>query len=214
MTQRAPEEIVEGLWQFESLLPDWTENDSGENGWDQQVAWWAVATAHGVVLIDPLVDDWDALDQFVAEHGGCAGVVRTCHWHQRNASEVASRHAADVWAKPYREAAGLYRFDHAIADADELFGQLRVFDVERADEMAVWLERQRALLFADAMIRTRGGDLQVCPPSWTQPEGGRARLRELLGALTALPIEHVLVSHGPSVLGHGRESLIGAIASA
>jgi len=87
---------------------------------------------------------------------------------------------------------------------------LRVIDVERADEIALWLPRQRALIFGDAMIRTRAGELRVCPESWTQPEGGPARLRSLLSALSGLPVEHVLVSHGPLVLGDGLASLRGA----
>jgi hypothetical protein len=57
------------------------------------------------------------------------------------------------------------------------------------------------------MLRGRDGRLQACPPSWTQPEGGRARLLSLLRELTELPVEHVLVSHGPTVLGDGLASL-------
>jgi hypothetical protein len=201
-------EIIEGLWRFEALHPEWTEDEGGdEDGWEQQVAWWALATPLGLVLIDPLVDDWDALDQLVADRNGCAGVVRTCHWHQRSVPDVASRYSAEVWAKQPTDGRVSCAFDHAIGDRDELFDELRVFDVERADEIALWLPRQAALAFGDAMIRTRAGDLRVCPESWTQPEGGPARLRTLLGALTVLPVQHVLVSHGPLVLGGGGASL-------
>lgn len=73
----------------------------------------------GLVLIDPLVDDWSALDQLVAERGD---------------------------------------------------------------------SRRRA---------------HSLPGIMEQPEGGPARLRALLSALTVLPIEHVLVSHGPLVMGGG-----------
>lgn len=206
MSRSTTGEIIEGLWRFEALLPDWSENQGGEDGWDPQVSWWAIATPHGLVLIDPLIDDWDALDQLVAERG-CAGIVRTCHWHQRSVSEVASRYGAEVWAKPHADDRAACQFDRAISDRDELFDELSVFDVERADEVAVWLGRQAALVFGDAMIRTRAGDLRVCPESWTQPEGGPARLRALLRAFMVLPIEHILVSHGPLVLGGGGASL-------
>ena len=207
MVQSTTGEIIEGLWRFEALHPEWTEHEGGEDGWEQQVAWWAIATPHGLVLIDPLVDDWDALDQLVADRGGCAGIVRTCHWHQRSVPDVASRYGAEVWAKQQRDGRVPSAFDRAISDGDELFDELRVFDVERADEIAVWLPRQAALVFADAMLRTGAGDLRVCPESWTQPEGGPAKLRALLRALTVLPIEHVLVSHGPLVVGGGGASL-------
>jgi Metallo-beta-lactamase superfamily len=207
MVKSTTGEIIEGLWRFEALLPDWTENESDEEGLEQEVAWWAVATPRGLVLIDPLVDHWDALDRLIANRGGCAGIVRTCHWHQRSVSDAASRYTAKVWAKPHPDRRARYALDHAISDRDELFDEVRVFEVERADEVAVWLPRQAALVFGDAMIRTRAGDLGVCPETWTQPEGGPARLRALLRALTVLPVEHVLVSHGPLVLGGGGASL-------
>lgn len=200
-------EIIEGLWRFEGVHPEWTEDEGGEDGWEAEVAWWALATAHGLVLIDPLVDDWDALDRLVDARGGCAGIVRTCHWHQRSISDVARRYGAEVWAKEDRDARVPHAFDHAVDDREEIFDELRVFDVERADEIAVWSPRQASLVFGDAMIRTRAGELRVCPESWTQPEGGPARMRALLHALTALPVEHVLVSHGQLVLGDGGAAL-------
>jgi hypothetical protein len=211
MPESATGQIIEGLWRFEALLPDWTENEGDEEGWDQSVAWWAVATDAGLVLIDPLVDDWDAVDQLVAGGagggGGCIGVVRTCCWHQRSVADVAGRYGVDVWARPHPDDAARYPFHHAVGDGDEPFDGLRVIDVERADEIALWLPGPGALVFGDAMIRTHAGDLRVCPDSWTQPEGGPARLRSLLGALSDLPVEHALVSHGPLVLGAGLASL-------
>jgi hypothetical protein len=197
-------EIIEGLWQFEALHPEWNEDEgAGEDGWEQEVAWWALAVEGGLLLVDPLVDDWEAVDRLVEGGGGCAGVLRTCHWHQRSVAEVASRYGVEVWARPGSSLA----FDHAVGDGDEPFDGVQVIDVERADEVALWLPRQGTLVFGDAMLRTRAGALRVCPESWTQPAGGHARLRSLLGALSSLPVEHVLVAHGPLVLGDGLESL-------
>jgi hypothetical protein len=200
-------EILPGLWRFEALHPEWTEEERDEDGWEQSVAWWAVAVPGGLVLIDPLIDDWEALDSLVAGASGYVGVVRTCHWHQRSIAEVVSRYNVPVWASPDPDGHGPYAFDHAVGDREMLFDRLRIIDVERADEVALWLPHQRALVFGDAMIRSVGGELKVCPESWTQPEGGPARLRSLLADLTDLPVEHVLVSHGPLVLGDGLASL-------
>jgi hypothetical protein len=75
MAESATGQIIEGLLRFEALLPDWTEQEGGEDGWEQSVAWWAVAAAGGLVLIDPLVDDWDAIDRLVA---GGAAVPASC----------------------------------------------------------------------------------------------------------------------------------------
>jgi hypothetical protein len=59
--------------------------------------------------------------------------------------------------------------------------------------------------------RSGAGELRTCPDSWQQPSGGPARLRASLGGLAELPVEHVLVSHGPAVLGNGLVSLRAAI---
>jgi hypothetical protein len=212
MSSPALGQVLDGLWRFEARHPEWTEDEGGEEGWEPIVGWWAVACSEGVVLIDPLVIDWPGLDALVGGHGGCAGIIRTCHWHQRSIPQAAARYGAEVWARPHPEIA--LPADRAVRDRDEPWDGVQVFDVERADEIAVWLGRQRALVFGDAMLRSGDGQLRVCPESWTQPAGGRARLIGLLGRLGELPVEHVLVSHGPLVLRDGLASLRSALAGA
>jgi hypothetical protein len=204
-------EVLDGLWRFEALHPEWNEEEGGDEGWEQSVAWWAVASSHGVVLVDPLVVDWAGLDRLVGEGGGCAGVLRTCHWHERSVARAAARYRAQVWAKPPPSGAPLHPFDHAVTNRERLFGGLLALDVERADEIALWLPAQAALLFGDAMLRGDAGELHVCPDSWLQPDGGRARLRAVLSSLTEFPVEHILVSHGPLVLGDGLSSFEAAV---
>jgi hypothetical protein len=98
-----------------------------------------------------------------------------------------------------------------VTNRERLFGGLLALDVERADEIALWLPAQAALLFGDAMLRGDAGELHVCPDSWLQPDGGRARLRAVLSSLTEFPVEHILVSHGPLVLGDGLSSFEAAV---
>jgi glyoxylase-like metal-dependent hydrolase (beta-lactamase superfamily II) len=210
MAESAVGEVLEGLWRFEALHPDWTEEEGGEEGWEQNVAWWAVAAPSGVVLVDPLVEDWEALDRLIAKHGGCAGIIRTIHWHRRSIDEAARRYDVEVWARQPPEGAPHQPFDHAAGDQAEVLGGIRVFDMERADEIALWLPDQSALVFGDVMLRRESGELRVCPDSWEQPDGGPARVRSLLRDLTTLPVEHVLVSHGPLVLGDGLAALTAA----
>ena len=205
MSAHSTGQVLEGLWRFEATHPEWTEEEGGEDGWEPLVSWWAIACSHGLVLIDPLVADWSGLDGLVAEHGRCAGVIRTCHWHQRSVGEVAARYGAEVWAKP--DADGKVAYDRAVADRDELWDGIRAFEVQRADEIALWLPAQAALAFGDAMLRSAWGELRVCPESWTQPPGGRTELQRLLLRLSELPVRHVLVSHGPLVLGDGLAAL-------
>jgi hypothetical protein len=112
-----------------------------------------------------------------------------------------------VWAARYLDNGDEPSFEREINDRDELFGGLVAHELERDDEVALWVVNQRALIFGDAMLRRADGQLRVCPDSWTQPPGGPTRLRALLRELTELPVEHVLVSHGPLVLGDGLSSL-------
>ncbi len=204
-------EVLPGLWRFEALHPDWTEDEGGDQGWEQSVAWWAIASPQGLILVDPLVFDWDELDRLVADQGSCAGIVRTCHWHQRTIAEAATRYGADIWATPPLTGSPRYAFDHPAPGEEEMPGGLLAFDVQRNDELALWLPDQSALLFGDAMLRSAAGDLRTCPDSWLQPAGGPAQLRAVLGGLTRLPVKHVLVSHGPLVLGDGAAALTAAI---
>jgi hypothetical protein len=205
------DEIIKGLWRFEAAHPEWTEDEGGDDGWEQVVAWWALRTSRGLLLVDPLVFDWARLDELISEHGGCAGVVRTIHWHQRSVPEAAQRYGAGVWARRPPDGDPHPPLDHALEDGQELWDGVQAFSVERADEIALWFPAQAALVFADAMLRRDTGELRVCPDSWTQPDGGPARLRAVLGGLTRFPAEHVLVSHGPLVLAGGLEALEAAL---
>jgi hypothetical protein len=203
-------QVLEGVWRFEARHPELTEDEADEEGWSPIVSWWAVSTPVGLVLIDPLIDDWGEIDQLVHGGGGCAGIIRTCHWHQRSIAEAASRYHAEVWAAPQPPERDWPPFDRDLSDRQELFDRIVVLEMERDDEFALWLPGLRVLLFGDAMIRGREGRLQACPATWTQPAGGRERLLSLLRELTELPVEHVLVSHGALVLGDGLPSLRGA----
>ncbi|HWD65138.1 MAG TPA: hypothetical protein VG405_08175 [Solirubrobacteraceae bacterium] len=184
------EEILENLWRFTAVHPEWEEGED----WDADVAWWAVRGGVGLTLIDPLVEDWAELDELVRACGGCAGIVRTLHFHERSIPEAAARYGAEVWAE------------------GPVPGGIEATPLVRDDEIALWLPEQRALAFGDAMLRDSDGRLTMCPESWVTRAGGRTRLREDLLPLQERAPEHVLVSHGPLVLGDGTEALAGALA--
>lgn len=201
-------EILDGLWRFEAIHPEWEEEEEGDEDWLKPlVGWWAVRVPAGLVLIDPLIEEWPALDRLIEAQGGCAGIIRTVHWHRRSIPEAASRYQAGVWAKPRPDGSGDPPFDEEVRSGEELFERIVAYEMERDDEIALWLPEQAALIFGDAMLRGEQGRLTVCPASWLQPKAGAPRMRSLLRDLTRLPVEHVLVSHGPLVLGHGLDSL-------
>jgi hypothetical protein len=204
------EQVLEGLWRFTAIHPDW-EDES--DGWEPEVAGWGVAGPDGLLLIDPLIEDWGVLDGIVEGSGGCAGVIRTCFWHQRSIEQVRERYGAEVWASPPVPGVPPRPFDHAATPEERLPGDLRAFDVVRDDELGLWLPNHRALLFGDVMIRSPAGELTMCPESWVAREGGHPRLREALIPLLDLDPEHVLVCHGPLVLGDARAALEAALST-
>jgi glyoxylase-like metal-dependent hydrolase (beta-lactamase superfamily II) len=205
-------EVAENLWQFTARHPEWTEDEGGQDGWDPDVAWWVLGGRDGVVLIDPLVEDWDELDALVAQHGGQVTIVRTCQWHQRSIPDAASRYGATVRAAAGPDGATLAPCDRVAGDGEQLPGGVVAVRMERIDEAALWLEGPSALVFGDAMVRDAAGALRVCPESWTQPPGGRSDLLARLRRLEQLHPRHVLVSHGPLVSADGTEALRRALA--
>lgn len=202
-------EVVPGLWRFEAIHPEWEPGDD----WHPAVAWWAVGTPTGLVLIDPLVDNWAGLDALVETAGGCAAILRTCWWHERSVAAARDRYHAGVWAREASPGGPPRHLDHPVSDGGLLPGDLQGFDVVRDDEMAVWLPRQRAVVFGDVMVRDGDGTLSMCPESWIARAGGYPVLRAALEKLRALDVQHVLVSHGPLVLDDGHLALARAVRS-
>ena len=201
-------EVVPGLWQFTARHPEWTEDEGGdEDGWEPDVNWWVRATPGGALLIDPLVEDWGGLDALVAARGGCAGILRTCKWHQRSVPEAAARYGAEVWGARETDGTSLEPLHRELGHGEQIAGGIEIYYLRRRDEVALWLAEPATLIFADAMIRAVDGRLAPCPPTWSQPVGGRSVLLDELGELAAHRPRHVLVSHGPLVVDDGEAAL-------
>jgi glyoxylase-like metal-dependent hydrolase (beta-lactamase superfamily II) len=193
-------EILPGVWRFTAVHPDW----DGDEDWDPEIAWWAIRTEPGLLLVDPLVDDWEALDALAEAAGGCAGIVRLMHFHQRSIAAAASRYRAPVWARPAPARVPQHPFDRALEHGETPTPGVTAFQVPRDDEVVLWLAGHRALLAGDVLLREADGTLDLCPESWVSRDRGRAGLRESLAGIVQLGAAHVLVCHGPLVLGDGR----------
>ena len=141
----------------------------------------ALDTGDGVWLIDP-VDVPDAIERARAL-GPPAGVIQLLDRHNRDCAEVADR--LDV---PH------LRLPDAVPGSP--FEVIRVLEVPRWHEIALWWPERRALVVAE-LIGTnhifRLGD---------GPAGVHPVLRAVApGALRGYRPEHLLVGHGPGVHG-------------
>ena len=154
-----------------------------------------VEAPDATLVVDPLVPDdeaerfWRALDRDVERRGLPLAVMLTGAAHARSADEVAERYGGAV-ARPRG------RFGAGLADGP---GGARVL---QGPGSPLYLPSHRALAAGDALVS----------------EDGALRLRSpLLAAAVrtwlALPVEHVLVAHGPQVEG-GRAALAAALSRA
>lgn len=183
------QELAPGLWRWTAPHPAW---EPGKR-WDEDVSCYYVETDSATVLVDPLVPRDDE-QRFLQHLDGDAErralpvrILLTAAHHRRSADLLAQRYDAVIWDGEGSLPAGVqtFRVEHP-----------------KPVERPLWLESHRALAFGDALT-TRSGELRV----WWDlrwPDGEewyRERLLPSLRALAELPVEHVLVGHGPPVPG-------------
>jgi glyoxylase-like metal-dependent hydrolase (beta-lactamase superfamily II) len=214
----AVERFAPGLWGWSGAHPEWTPERGGVGGWERDVNSWLLEEADEVVLIDPLVSaDSDLFDWFDERVSGrTVHVLVTVYWHLRSAEALRDRYGATVWGNAKtREGveeivtatiedgvplpAGVMPFTPIPNDSDE-------------DETAFWLPSQRALAVGDILVGTAEG-----PRIWWEQDSEslrtdyRIRVRPALRRLLALPIEMILLTHGPPVTADGRQALVQAL---
>jgi glyoxylase-like metal-dependent hydrolase (beta-lactamase superfamily II) len=209
------EQIAPGIWRWERLPRGLRAGEFGSR------TSYAVAVDGETLLVDPLVSgDADpvlaALDDVVR---GRVRILVTMPFHTRSAEPLwrRYRHAgARIYGHPDAatrlgdtsgfeplaggDVAGIARF-HPIGSP------LR-------SEQPIEIPAHRALVFGDSVVETGAGELRV----WDGPLSSERRRRwwrevylPTLERLTALDVEHVLVTHGRPVIGNGAAALRGAL---
>ena len=199
-------EITERLTYWAEPHPDWKPNPE----WPEDVGCVFYDGPDSVILIDPLIRGdldaaaWTWLDEAVAASGKSVAVLLTAPWHERSTREVVDRYGARVWAAP----AARQRVQ-GLAQLPEVPAGISVFAPRGVDQgqVAFWIEAEQALVVAEFFLGTAGG-LQVAPaPGTPDPQEFIRSLHEL----KRLPIERVLVGHGPPLLTGGSDAIAGAL---
>ena len=211
------EEIAPGIWRWTAQHPEWQP----EVEWAREVASFAFAVDETLVLVDPLVPDdvWPRLDELAGERASVAALI-TVPYHVRSGEELLARYGAkaSVWGHPaaarrLRDRSALRTIEPGTA----LPGSAEAFAIgsPRRQEMPLWFPSHRALAFGDTVIGL-DGTLRVwewTPKTEKRKAWYRNRFVPSLEPLLALEIETVLVTHGPPVVGGGREALREALAA-
>jgi glyoxylase-like metal-dependent hydrolase (beta-lactamase superfamily II) len=198
--------IEEGLWAWTGFHQEW----------GQDVGCVYLEGDGAVCLIDPIVPPEDrdrflaALDRDVARLGLPVHVLLTVFWHARSARELAGRYGAEIWAPSRARAAVERRAGPGVRTfraADGLPGGVTTHATARGSEVVLFVPAHQALVAGDVILGAGEGALRLCPDSWLPDGVGRDELRASLEPLLALPVEHVLVSHGQPVIGGGGAAL-------
>lgn len=184
------EELAPGLWGWSARHPNWRPGAR----WDESVWCYYAEAGQATLLIDPLVppDDEEGgfherLDTEVERRALPVRILLTASHHRRSTDELAARYDAEIWDG-----------EGALPEGVETFRVEHPRPVERP----LWLSEHCALAFGDALT-TLPGELRVWwDVRWAEgDEWYRERLLPSLRALLDLPVEHVLVGHGPPAPG-------------
>jgi hypothetical protein len=212
------EEIADGIWRWTARHPEWRPDVE----WAREVSSFALSVDETLVLVDPLVPDevWPRLDALAEGRAAVAALI-TIPYHVRSSEEVLARYGAkaSVWGHPaaatrMREGATLRPVEPGAA----LPGGVEAFAIgsPRRQEQPLWFPSLRALAFGDAVVGV-DGTLRVW--MWDALDTAkrrkwyRGRFVPTLEPLLHLDPEHVLVTHGPPVVGGGRNALAQALAA-
>jgi hypothetical protein len=214
----APKELAPGLHHWTARHPEW--HPSSDDGFGAEVGCFALVTdAAEVLLIDPLVDEDDALDPLAAAASDTY-IFITIGYHVRSAARLSARYGATVHGPPQ---AGKRLEDDVPFTLLEPGGAAGPGGVTahaigrpRRGETPLWLPSHRALAFGDALVGTPGGELRMWCQDPDEPARRafyRERFAPTLQPLVDLEPEHVLVTHGAPVVGGGARALAAAAAA-
>jgi glyoxylase-like metal-dependent hydrolase (beta-lactamase superfamily II) len=185
-------ELGPGVWHWEAPHPEWTPGAE----WDELVSSYAIDDGERLLLFDPL-----AVPSEIEEraHERETAIVLTSPWHERDARSVMERLGAPAFVPPPDEGSPdaawpLAEEAHIFSVGDRLPVGAEVFPGREPNDVVLWVGRRRTVVAGDTLIE-RGNGLEI-PVDWL-PEGvTREQVAEGLRPLLALPVEHVLATHG------------------
>jgi hypothetical protein len=205
-------ELRPGLWDWEAPHPDWNPDEP----WERAVSSYGLDDGKRLLLFDPL-DVPGELEELAADRE--ASVVLTCPWHERDTRSLAERLEAPVFAPPPDTQQDLMRKfgvtaeqaaggspdlawllagntveGHFFLAGDRPIPGIEAFPGQWHNDLVLWIEDRRAVVAGDTLVDF-GSGIEINARSL--PKGvTREEIAERLRPLLALPVEHVLATHG------------------
>ena len=188
-------ELRPGLWHWEAPHPEWKPGED----WDEIVSSYAIDDGDRLLLFDPLAVPSDVEGR---AGGRETAIVLTCPWHERDARSLVAQLGAPVFVPLPDEGspdvawlrAGETVEGHFFSAGDRLPVGVEVFPGREPNDVVLWIENSGAVIAGDTLI-DRGQGLEI-PVDWLPQGVTREQIAEGLRPLLALPVEHVLATHG------------------
>ena len=203
-------QLTDGLWRWTARHPEWHPGQ-----WGAEVACFAVDAGDVMLLIDPLVDEPDRLDEIVDK---AVAILITIPYHARSAEALRKRYKGTIHGHP-NVALRLTKTTgfKPIEAGAELPGGARAYAIgkPRRDEMPIHLPSHNALAAGDTLVTTPEGDLRLW--HWRdivdekRIRWYRERFNPTLQPLLELDLDRILVTHGEPILSYGSAALQAAV---
>ena len=208
------QELETGLWYWTATHPEWTP--ANREGWGPEVSSYAVDDGNRLLLFDPIAPPSE-IHALAAERE--TAVVLTAPWHERDTQSLVERLGVPVFtplpdsAEDLMEKYGitaeqagdgspdlvwLLRENRGEArpysPGDRLPIGIEAFPGREQNDMVLWIESKAAVISGDT-LKDVGQGLEISV-NWLREGVTREQVAEGLRPLLALPVEHVLLTHG------------------
>jgi glyoxylase-like metal-dependent hydrolase (beta-lactamase superfamily II) len=184
-------ELKRGLWWWEAVHPEWTDEDAATADWGPEVSSYAIDDGERLLLIDPTGPPSPA-DALAAERETV--IVLTCPWHERDTRKLVERFGASVFSPPPDHPGDNSLPAEIFTAGDQLPVGVQAFPGMEPNDLVLWIEACGALVAGDTLI-DRGGGLEF-PSDWANKGVPPEQILETLQPLLELPVEWVLPTHG------------------
>ncbi len=205
-------ELRPGLWHWEAPHPDWRPTEP----WSKNVSSYAIDDGERLLLFDPL-----AVPREIEERAANreTAIVLTAPWHERDAQSLVERLGVPVYTPLPDTAEYLMRTYGLTAEqagdgspdliwllrenkgearpystGDRLPIGVEAFPGQKPNDAVLWVESHRAVIAGDTLADF--GEGPQINPRWLGADVTREQVVEGLRPLLALPVEHLLETHG------------------
>jgi glyoxylase-like metal-dependent hydrolase (beta-lactamase superfamily II) len=205
-------ELRPGLWHWEAPHPGWRHSEP----WSENVSSYAIDDGERLLLFDPLGVPGELLELAGDRE---TAIVLTAPWHERDAQSLVEQLGAPVFT-PLPDTAEFLMATYGLTAEQagdgspdivwllrENKGEARPYragdrlpfgaDVlpgHKQNDTVLWVESQLAVISGDTLVDF-GQGLEI-NERWLRPGVTREEIAAGLRPLLALPVEHVLATHG------------------